>query len=193
MRQPVFNYATEEDILLFARIKQQDDFKAFEQLFDRHRLYLCRYVQKLVTCEYQAEEIVSDVFMKIWKNRKDLHISSNVKAYLNMCVRNLSIDYLRRQRRHRSAYARLSEKQPEIETSPEADFIYHELSDYLQQAITKLPPKGQHIFRLSRDEGMKYREIASELQISIKTVETHMRRSLISLRSALADYRAISA
>jgi RNA polymerase sigma-70 factor (ECF subfamily) len=182
-----------EDMHLFIRLRDQDDFRAFEQLFNRYHLHLCRYVQKLIGCEHQAEEIVSDVFMKLWKNRKTINISNNVKAYINMCVRNLSIDYMRRQRRYRSAYNQLAEKQQEIENSPEADFIYQELSDYLQEAITQLPPKGQHIFRMSRDEGMKYREIASELQISIKTVETHMRRSLISLRSALADYQAIGA
>lgn len=187
------NSYTKEDMYLFECIKRNDDFKAFETLFKRYEPYLHRYVQQMVDCEYQSEEIVSDVFMKIWRNRKELTITTSVKAYLRMCVRNLSIDHLRRQNRLRHAQAQLPLADDQLEDSPEATFIYTEMSNYLEEAITQLPPKGRYIFQLSRNKGMKYREIASELQISIKTVETHMRRSLIHLRGALARYQELTA
>lgn len=184
---------TQEDMYLFDCIKRNDDFKAFEILFKRYEPYLHRYVQKMVACEYHSEEIVSDVFVKIWKNRKELTITTSVKAYLRMCVRNLSIDHLRRQTRLRNAQSQLPCTDNQTEDSPEATFIHTEMSNFLEQAIKQLPPKGRYIFQLSRNEGKKYREIASELEISIKTVETHMRRSLIHLRGALARYQEMTA
>lgn len=171
---------------LLARVCQADDYQAFETLFNRYAQPLRLYALKLSSSELLAEEIVSDVFVKIWKSRTQLELRGSLRAYLFTAVRNQSLDYLRRRQRDRLMQP--TSTFPEeacVEASPEEVVIYHETLAQVEAAIAALPPQGQYIFRLSRDEGLKYREIAERLNLSIKTVETHMRRSLIFLRREL--------
>ncbi len=170
---------------LVAMIRYEGDTQAFEQLYQRYYPLLCQRVQSMIGCAYKSEEIVSDVFIKIWNNRRDLTISSSLKAYLYTAVRNQTIDYIRKQNRHRAIDGEVRVSLPSDYTSPEEALIFEEVRQAVEAAIDSLPPQGRHIFRLSRDHGLKYREIADKLNISIKTVETHMRRSLIALRRQL--------
>jgi RNA polymerase sigma-70 factor (family 1) len=179
-------YEAQPTLELIQMMGTENNDKAFETLFHRFYPLLCERVYHMVGCAHRSEEIVSDVFIKIWRNRKHISISSNPKSYLYTAVRNQSIDYLRKQAKRREATHELEKKKdPPTHQSPEEEILYEEFSGHVQAAIDALPPKGQHIFRLSREEGLKYREIAQQLNISIKTVETHMRRSLIALRQAL--------
>ena len=173
---------------LLCMVCRNDDFKAFELLFHRYRPYLCKYVYSIICCEHKAEEVVSDVFLKLWNNRKNLRIDSSLKAYLKISVRNQSIDYLRKQIKLKRIEETVRNKDDEFQPCPESQMILRELEDHVELVIRQLPPKGQHIFRLSRYNGLKYKEIAQHLNISIKTVETHMRRSLIRLRQELKPY-----
>ncbi len=177
-----------EHQLLLYKMCQEDDFKAFERLFHQYYSYLCKYVNTIINCEYKAEEVVSDVFIKLWNNRKRLRIDNSIKAYLKISVRNQSIDYLRKQMKVKKVRDNLLQKELGYQPSPESQLILHELEEHIEDVIRQLPPKGQHIFRLSRYNGLKYKEIAQQLDISIKTVETHMRRSLIRLRQELKPY-----
>lgn len=173
---------------LFSKVCLEDDFEAFETLFNKYYNYLCQYVYTILSCEFQAEEVVSDVFIKLWNNRKQININSSLKAYLKISVRNQSIDYLRKRVKNKISLESIPENEYTIQVCPESDMIFNELNERIETVIGLLPPKGQHIFRLSRDEGLKYKEIAQQLNISIKTVETHMRRSLITLRRELAIF-----
>jgi RNA polymerase sigma-70 factor, ECF subfamily len=161
------------------------DQRAFDALFQEHYEPLCRFAYSLLDSVELAEEVVADVFIKIWKNKDNLHIQTSVKAYLMASVRNRSIDYLRKRLRHQT------ESEDEIKdvastyTSPEEHTISCELLQIIESAIDCLPPQGRIIFRMSRDQGLRYQEIADQMQISIKTVETHMVRSLKFLREAL--------
>ena len=170
---------------LLEMIRKDDDDRAFEELFHRYYAVLCQRVRGMIDCPHRTEEIVSDVFIKMWNNRRKLSISSSLKAYLFTAVRNQAIDFLRKQARNRTIDGEIRSAVPSTYSSPEEAVIFEEVSDAVEAAIEALPPQGRHIFRLSRDEGLKYREIASLLNISIKTVETHMRRSLIFLRKEL--------
>ncbi|RMG66948.1 MAG: RNA polymerase sigma-70 factor [Bacteroidetes bacterium] len=177
-------YHDEHDLL--ARVCQHDDYQAFEVLFHRYQPSLRLYALKLSSSEILAEEIVSDVFIKIWKSRQQLELRGSLRSYLFTAIRNQSLDYLRRRQRDRMVQPTCSFPDNACEdASPEDMIIYHETLEKVEAAISALPPQGQYIFRLSRDEGLKYREIAERLNLSIKTVETHMRRSLIFLRREL--------
>ncbi len=184
-RQTAKDYSSQSGKELIQLICLEDDHKAFEHLFNRFYPLLCQQVYSIVSCEHRAEEIVSDVFMKMWNNRHRLHIRSSLKAYLFTAVRNQAIDYLRKQAKHRKIDGELNRAVEAPYGSPEEEVIFEEVHSIVESAIDSLPPQGRHIFRLSRDEGLKYREIACQLNISIKTVETHMRRSLIFLRKEL--------
>lgn len=175
----------------YSAIAMRSDGIDYRQLFRNYYSVLCEKAYRMVGCRQKAEEIVSDVFIKIWKNREELNIKSSIKAYLFMAVRNRSIDYLRHLSRRKIMLAELCPADHESShyPSPEECLLYRELEQQIQTAISALPPRGQHIFRLSREEGLKYQQIADQLGISIKTVETHMRRSLIFLRARLQSLR----
>lgn len=141
-----------------------------------------RYVRQFAPDREEAENVVAEVFYKIWKNRATLRINTSARAYLYTAVRNQALDMLRR--------AKSGPPPPEYAPatyvrSPEEDLIGSELQDQIQAAISRLPEQRQLIFRLNREEGLKYREIAQRLNISIKTVETQMSRSLRTLREQL--------
>lgn len=174
-----------DDHTLWQAVVQSHDRKAFEQLFHRHYDSLRAYAYRIVGSDELAEEVVCDVMVKLWSKRHSLTLYSTLKAYLLRATRNQAIDYLRRQAQLPYTYEAGGIDQDHV-PSPEEEIIFSETRGRLHEAIAALPPQGQHIFRLSRDEGLKYREIAEQLNISIKTVETHMRRSLIFLRREMA-------
>jgi len=180
-----FNRSSTGKKELESRINDWNDDDVYKKLFYTFYPILCEKATSIVSCQQKAEEIVSDVFIKIWLNRDQLTIKSSLPAYLHMAVRNQSIDYLRRWAKRRTISGELPSDSDSGYSSPEDKLIYSEVSQEVQQAIEALPPRGRHIFKLSRNEGLKYQEIADQLDISIKTVETHMRRSLIFLRMRL--------
>lgn len=159
--------------------------QAFRAFFKANYQPLCRFALTLVHSVEAAEEIVADVFLKMWKNRENLVIHSSLPAYLFTSVRNQSVDYLRKSNRRRTIAEEICAELPSDYKSPEEQAIAEELEQLIETSIAALPPQGQKIFRLSRDQGLKYHEIASHLGISIKTVETHMGRSLRFLREKL--------
>ncbi len=174
---------------LLRKIVGDDDRAAFAQLFELFYAPLCLSALKVVGSPDLAEEAVGDVFVKIWKNRSHLRIEVSLRAYLFRAVRNQSLDYLKKQPARTEAHddPRLPLADPDA--SPEALLIHQELQRRIEAAVANLPPQCQQIFRLSREEGLKYQEIAQQLNLSIKTVETQMGRALQKLRRDLAAYR----
>lgn len=172
---------------LLHRVLEQHDQQAFALLFERYYASLCQQAFTLTRCRLKAEEAVGDVFIKIWQNRHELSVSTQARHYLARAVRNQAIDYLRKEAREQLCRSELAPREPLSQPSPQQCIEAQELQDCLDAAIASLPPQGQHIFRLSREDGLKYREIAALLGVSIKTVETHMRRSLIHLRECFAQ------
>ncbi len=177
----------QEDEDLIRRIKEKDDYAAFGDLFKKYYSYLCMQSFALSRCEQKSEEIVSDLFYKIWKNRKSLAIASNVKHYLNRSARNKTIDHLRKYRHEKNFSDVVLPVYLSKDPDPEHYTIGEDCKARIQKAIDQLPPKARKVFLMSREEGKKYQEIADELNLSIKTIETHMRRALIFLRGELFE------
>lgn len=170
---------------LFKRVVE-DDYSAFEQIFRRTHKTLCGYSSKVVRSRELAEEIVDDVFFGLWKNRKKIQITSSFQAYLNTAIRNRSLDWLRKLKHERStelqnAGVLICEQSIAHET-----LVYHELQAQIELAIQELPRQCRTIFLMSRDQDLKYKEIAEILNISIKTVDTQMGRALKHLRKTIA-------
>ncbi len=162
-----------------------EDTECFEALYNGYFPALQRVALHIVSCPETAEEIVSDVFIKIWKNRDRLSVSTSLHSYLFAAVRNQSVDYLRRMCRVRYCTDEALPQHASDHPDPESRLIAAETEKRIEEAIESLPPQGRKVFRLNRDNGMKYHEIAAHLNISIKTVETHMGRSLSFLREKL--------
>jgi RNA polymerase sigma-70 factor, ECF subfamily len=180
------------DAHLIQLITAQSDYTAFEQLFHRYYGSLCRYAYTYVKAYDEAEEIVSDVFLKIWKNRDVLQIQSSISAYLVRSTRNSSIDrlrYLNRQRR--KTYDLVGDFEANY-ASPSDMVIGEETGKLIEAAVEALTPQAKLIFRMSRDTGMTQADIAIKLNLSIKTVEAHMGRALKSLRESLRQQAVLA-
>jgi RNA polymerase sigma-70 factor (family 1) len=163
------------------------DEATFEAVFRQWYAPLCGYAARLTDGDLDAaEDLVQQVFVKLWEQRARLDIAWSLKGYLYKTVHNSALNRLRSVKTH-SKYLDFNAAQLENEQTP-PDYPARELAERLQQALGKLPPQCRHVFELSRFEDLKYREIADQLGISIKTVEAQMGKALRILRLQLADY-----
>ena len=135
-----------------------------------------------------AEEVVQDVFYNIWKNRESLRITRSWQSYLYRAVYNNSMMYLRRTRREYPMEEGLVSGSDSGTSDPFEEMQFREVSDLVSKTIEELPERTRDIFLMNRQEGMKYREIAEELSVSLKTVEAHMGKALKVLRNSLEKY-----
>ena len=162
-----------------------DDFdKAINQLFNKYYGDLCRKAFRIINNKVISEDIVQDVFFKLWENRKKILIQTSLKAYLNRMVFNESISYLRKNKE-------LIDFSDEIEIEDvntniaDKQIEQKELRNIIDSAINKLPPACKTIFLLSRINELSYKQIAEKLDISIKTVENQMGKALRILRQSI--------
>ncbi len=167
---------------------QRSDTGYFDLLFENYYDKLCNYVTSIIHNADIAEDLVQDLFATIWVNRKHLYIHSSFKAYLFRAAYNAAID-------HSKHLNIISEYQFNIsrQTTPSFNdtMEFMELLESLETNIEQLPEKCKEIFKLSRFENLKYREIANKLSISENTVDTQIRRALKKLKEALKDYLII--
>jgi len=164
----------------------------FRSLYDAYSPGLLRAAERTLNCPHEAQEVVMDVFTKLWKQRHEITVHGSTTAYLRSAVRNRCIDYLRRRNRHRNVTADLPLHRPCPCPTPDQQTAANQLGRLIEAAINDLPPRGQEIFRLNRFEGLTYQQIAKSRGLSPKTVETHMRRNLIFLRNRLQRFTEIS-
>ncbi len=135
-----------------------------------------------------AEEMVQQVFFKILERKEPITIHTSVKAYLYKSVNNECLNYIKHQKVRKGFETHSNRDTKEQNTGPVAGLQLKELEQQLKKAINELPEQCRTIFQLSRFEELKYAEIAAQLGLSIKTVETQMGRALKKLRVQLADY-----
>jgi RNA polymerase sigma-70 factor (ECF subfamily) len=172
---------------LFSRVLQHDDYVAFETLFYVNYNPLRNFCKKLVQINEVAEELVSEVFLKIWCNRKRIIISSSAKSYLYTSVRNMSFDHLRKEKKSLWVNIEQAAAVSCDNFDPHKHSEFEELQVQVEKAVSSLPRQCRLVFQLSRDHGMKYHEIAETLQLSVNTIETQMGRALKSLRQTLKN------
>jgi RNA polymerase sigma-70 factor (ECF subfamily) len=172
--------------ILFPQFLDEEDTAGFELLYRDQYRSLCQFAQRYLNNIETAEEAVSEVFYKIWKNRKQISIQTSAKYYLYKSVRNMAIDLNRQARAHVFTTADCLESRPCIAPDATEILIEAETKKKIETAIQHLPTQCQKIFRLSRIDGLKYHEIATFMGISIKTVETQITRALRALRAEMA-------
>jgi RNA polymerase sigma-70 factor (ECF subfamily) len=135
-----------------------------------------------------AEEVVQDVFYNIWKNRESIRIRYSVQSYLYRSAYNHSMMHLRKMRREHFMED-LTSLEPELNAPDPAQVIQlDEVAELISRTLEKLPERTRQIFRMNRQEGLKYREIAEKLSISEKTVEANMGKALKALRNSMERY-----
>ena len=156
-------------------------YEAFiEQLFRTHYAALCRAIRPIVRDRDTAEDIVQDVFMKIWRSQTPLDNEQSVKAYLFRAAINTALNFLEKNKRTTPWEDTLAD-QYGINSTEEA-LAYRETEQKIAYALEQLPPRCKVVFSLSRFEDMSYADIAQHLDISVKAVEKHMGKALKIMR-----------
>ena len=174
------------DSEIIRRIRQGDK-QEFEKLFRSSYVSLVRYAKTILKDHDTAEEIVQDLFFRLWQDRVNLAIESSLNGYLFRSVHNRSLHFIEHQKvvdRHAGEIAASADQTSE----PVTEAIYYsELQSKVARVLERLPERCSVIFRMSRFEGLKYNEIAEKLSVSLKTVEANMGKALKEFRKALAE------
>ena len=172
---------------MIASLAERDE-RTFEQVFKTHFKNLHAYAYTILKDDMLSEELVQNIFFKLWERPEKLNISGSIAAYLYRAVYNESLNHLKHLK-VRSKYESHAVHQLKNETdSASKRIMLKELERKLDVALQELPEQCRTIFQLSRFEELKYREIAERLEISPKTVENQMGKALKLLRMKLIDF-----
>ncbi len=166
---------------------RQGDAGQFESLFRSSYVSLVRYAKKLIKDHDTAEEIVQDLFFRLWKDKDKLQIESSLNGYLYRAVHNRCLHHIDHNRVVEKYAREMAVMEQETNESPTDILHYRELQAKIAAILERLPEKCGKIFCMSRFEGLKYSEIAEKLSISVKTVEANMGRALKEFRKILAE------
>ena len=164
------------------------DRPAFETLFHGEYKGLCFWAVSYVKNMETAEEIVQESFVGLWEHRERVDMDKPVRLYLSAIVRNKCLNYLRNNRKFNTDMLALDHLMNEQYPGTSDPVIFSELKKNIHDAILELPEKCREVFLLSRNEHLRYQEIADRLRISVKTVETQMSKALQRLRERLSEY-----
>jgi RNA polymerase sigma-70 factor (family 1) len=170
---------------------------AFDTIFKKYYTFLCVEAKGYFRNPHLAEEIVCDVFTKLWQNKASLDIEVSLREYLHKAVHNNCINYYRMQKVQERLKQEVDEKQKrafslvDIGQDPLEYTIMNEFEEHVKNAIEMLPPRYKQAFKLSRFENMTYEEIAVEMGISINGVKMNIKKALEFLREKLSDYLTI--
>ncbi|WP_461453360.1 RNA polymerase sigma-70 factor [Mucilaginibacter sp.] len=161
------------------------DEQVFTDLYRQYFVKLYRFAISVTHCKEASEEIVHDVLMNLWKKRHSFKEIENLNTYLYVSVKNLSLNYLRNQGKHIYVDVEiLSAETTYISVDPESVMISKEQVNDLNLLINNLPVKCRIIFKLIKEDGLKYKDAAALLNISVKTVENQMAIALKKISSA---------
>jgi RNA polymerase sigma-70 factor, ECF subfamily len=172
-------------VTLALQIHNESDFNA---LFTQHYKELCRLLLPMIKDRDAIEDIVQDVFLKVWIRRAELEIQTSFKAYLCKAVILRGIDHIRKEKTVQNARAELKILQPQSHTDVEENLHEKELKRAIEKGMDDMSENMRAIFHLSRFAGLKNREVAEQLGISIKTVESNMGKALKIMHEHLKPY-----
>ena len=163
-----------------------NDQAALKMLFDHYSDSFFQLAYAIVRSKEMAEEIVEDVFIRVWEKRSRIVTIENFSFYLYITTRNTSISYLRKWRNKTHInFDDVELPHYQLSITPEDILISGEIIQRINQAINKLPPKCLLIFKLVKEDGLKYREVAELLNINIKTVENQVGIALKKIHAAI--------
>lgn len=165
---------------------QNDNRDAYKQLFTKFYSPLCEYASQFIT-DAEAEELVQDLMLFLWENRKQLMITQSVKSYLFASVKYRCFNAIRDKQYHAQVHSIIYEKLKDQFEDPDY-YLANELAENIEKAIEQLPDTYKETFLLSRFGDKPNAQIAEQLSVSVKTVEYRITQSLKILRQKLKDY-----
>lgn len=177
-------YHAYNDEELLALIRKHDG-SAFTEVYNRFNGLLYIYARKITNKGEEAEDIVQDIFIKLWDNRTSLKLKSSLSSYLYAAVRYKFFDLVAHQK-VRSDYAEIFQHYLDLQENPVEEYINEkQLASLIEQEVAQLPKKMRQIFELSRQNGLSHKEIAVQLNLSEKTVKNQINNALKILRTKL--------
>lgn len=160
---------------LQTRIARFEDQQAYKELFLTLYPTLFKFISGIVKSKPTAEEIISDVFIKIWEKRQDLELVINIRVYCYVIAKNLSLNFLEKQRKTTTLNIEdFSDSLSELYINPEQLMITSEMADRINLAVDSLPARCKMIFTLIKENDFKYKEVAEIMNISPRTVENQL-------------------
>ena len=180
------NTESEQIDFMLRSITLHDDEVAFRYLFEHYYPSLCLFAKRFIDDRETREDIVQEVFFRLWDKRKQITVTSPAQNYLLTSVRNLCLNYLRRQEVQQPFEESLFD-QPDDE---EGDRLIQlrELEEQLAQALAQLPPEYRLAFELNRMEGKSLEEVAQRMGVSTRTVERYRDKAIALLQTELKEY-----
>ena len=171
----------------FVKIKK-GDIKAFEKIFREFYPILCSFANKILKDKDKSEEIVQDVFYNIWKKKNEININVSLKSYLYKSVQNKCYQITQHKTIEDKYKNYVKNSSLNNYTTPLNNIELQEINNLIEKTLNSLPENCNKIFRMSRFEGLKYKEIAEKLSISVKTVEANMSKALKKFRVNFKEY-----
>lgn len=170
--------------LLVTELKTGNE-KAFQKLFDQYRNILYKYSYSMLGSKAYAEEIVQEVFLKVWLKRDTLNTELSFKSFLFTITRNKTISFLKKAANNAKLREEIFYNSQKFANTTDLHIREEEVNYIKEEALNLLPPRRRLIFEMSRNEGKSYEEIATELGISQNTVRNQMSMALETLREFL--------
>ncbi len=168
-----------DDIFLGIR---HGDYNSFNHLFFCYYGRLCVYVSEIIKDDFASEDIVQELFIKLWANRERIEVRENIASYLFKSSKNAALNYLRSEKSKKNAL----EKIPfDISRLDDDDLEHDKILSALEKCINQLPARSKEVFLLHRFEGLKQKEISEKLNISIQTIKNQIWKSLQFLKSCI--------
>ncbi|WP_111709925.1 RNA polymerase sigma factor [Lutibacter citreus] len=174
----------QNDDILLERLKSGDN-QALTEIYNAYwkSLFLSSY--SLLKNKETSEDIIQDVFLDIWKKREQLKITISLKAYLYACTRYKVYDYFRKNKKGINVDLIENLNTRAYQATPATKLMHKELVEHIETVVSTLPKKCREIYLLSREEQLSHKEIAQKLNISTKTIESHITRALKTLRTSM--------
>ncbi|MDR1645696.1 MAG: RNA polymerase sigma-70 factor [Tannerellaceae bacterium] len=166
---------------------REGDKAAFEVVYRDYSAWVYNFFKSLLHDTLPAEDLTQNVFLKIWERREDIQPDDNFEAYLFTIARNMISKETEKRLMMEHLLNNIRERQKETDDSTEQNIETNSLNEYIDQLVEQLPPERRKIYRMSRVGHLSNKEIARELSISEKTVETQLYRSLRFLKQKLSE------
>ena len=187
LHQTDINNRFSEELFIFKRMAD-GDHHALRFFFDKYYDDLCNYVNLYLRDRAVSEDIVQDIFIYFWEKRGSIKMDSSVKSYLLRASRNKFLNHIRDEKSHQSIQNSVYSRGEKFITPNYNLLDINKIADVINSSIENLPPRCRQVYLLHKNEDLSIKEIASQMEISEKTVENQMTIAIKKLKEQLAPY-----
>jgi RNA polymerase sigma-70 factor (family 1) len=180
-----------DEKLLLIQLRNGNE-RAFNYFYERHSLIIYRKIKKMVKVDTLADELMQDVFVRLWDKRHLIDPEKSLKAYLFLIAQNMVYDFYRKLGREERLQSEVAATFSELYQHTEEEVILKETTAILNEAIEHLPAQQKLVFRMCKLEGKSYQQVSEELGISTSTINQHIVRATKSIKDFMFNYNHVA-